>query len=82
MAFKHSTFPLDPPVSIFVPKIAHFKGFWELAWANMGKIWLKIALNHLFEHPKWFGANFGKKSFLTIFGPTSEPRNPTLARAP
>ena len=34
------------------PKIAHFKGFWELAWASMGQTWLKIALIHLFEHPK------------------------------
>ena len=24
----------------------------ELAWANMGQIQLKVALNHLFEHPK------------------------------
>ena len=45
------------------PKIAHIKVFWELAWASMRQIWLKIALNHLFEHPKWHRKNFTKKSF-------------------
>ena len=66
MAFKHSTFPPDPPpppVRTAGPKIAHFKGFWELAWANMHQIRLKIALNHLFEHPQWSRNNFGKNHF-------------------
>ena len=52
MAFKHGTFPPSPDVRIIGPKIAHSKGFWELAWANMDQIWVKIALDHLFEHPK------------------------------
>ena len=30
-----------------------FKAFWEVAWANMGRKWLKAAFSHLFEHPKW-----------------------------
>ena len=47
--------------------MAHFQGFWELAWANMRHKWLKIAVNHLFEHPKWSGNSLGK-SFLTTFG--------------
>ena len=37
MAFKHSTFPLDLPVRTVGPKTAHFKGFGELTWANMGQ---------------------------------------------
>ena len=48
---------------------------------NMGQRWLKIALNHLFEHPKWSGNNFGKNHFSTTIGPTDDPRNPTLVRA-
>ena len=41
------------PRLILPISLAHFKAFWELAWANMGQIWLKMALNHLFEHRKW-----------------------------
>ena len=63
MAFKHSTSPPDSPLRIVGPKIAHFKGCWELAWANMGQIWLKLALDHLFELPKWSKNNFGKNHF-------------------
>ena len=48
----------------------------------MGQLRLKIASNHLFEHPKWSRNNFEEKSFLTTFGPTSDLRNPTLTRAP
>ena len=33
------------------PKVAHFEAFCEIASAKMGQKWLKIALNHLFEHP-------------------------------
>ena len=40
-----------------------FQGFWELAQANMGQKWLKMALDHLFEHPKWSRNNFGKIFF-------------------
>ena len=32
------------------PEIAHFMAFWELAWCDMGQRWLRMALNHLFEH--------------------------------
>ena len=53
--------------------LAHFKGFWDFAWANMGQIRLKIALNHLFEHPEWSRSNFRKKIFLTILGPSCDP---------
>ena len=45
------------------PKIAPFQGSLGLAWASMGQIQLKIALNHLFEHPKWSRNNFGKIVF-------------------
>ena len=55
--------PLDPLARIGRPKTAHFKAFWELAWANMGQKWLKIALGHLFEDPKWSRNNFGKNCF-------------------
>ena len=41
------------------PKIAHFKAFWELAWANMGERWLKIALNHL-STPIGVGTTLGE----------------------
>ena len=41
MAFKHNTFQPDPLVRPVGPKIAHFKGLRELAWADMGQIWLK-----------------------------------------
>ena len=59
MTFKNNTFPPDPPpICIIGPNIAHFKAFWELAWANMGQIWVKIALDHLFELPKWSRNNF------------------------
>ena len=62
MAFKNIA--VGPPtVRLVGPKIAHFKGFWYLAWANMGQIRLKIALNYLFEHPKWSRNNFGKNHF-------------------
>ena len=51
------TFPPHPPRTPLCctvsPKIAHFKAFWELAWANRVQLWLKIAFNHLFENPKW-----------------------------
>ena len=47
----------------------------------MGQKWLKIASNHLFEHPKRSWNNFGKKTLLITFGPTSEVHNPTLACA-
>ena len=43
--------------------IAHFKAFWELAWASMGQRWLKMALNHLFEHQKWLTNNVRKNRF-------------------
>ena len=52
-----------PPVHNVGPKSAHFKDFWELATVNMGEIWLKIALNCLFEHSEWSGNNFGKTAF-------------------
>ena len=57
MAFKESTSPRDllclyAPGTVG-PKVAYFKGFWDLAWDNVGQILLKIALDHLFEHPKW-----------------------------
>ena len=53
--------PPPPPSYCNVnPKIAHLQAFWELAWAKMGQKWVKIALNHLFEHPKWCRNNFGK----------------------
>ena len=43
MAFKSSPFPRTPlPVCTASPKIAHFKGFGELAWANVGQIRLKL----------------------------------------
>ena len=65
MAFKHSAFPPDPPPPLHIvsPKNAHFKGFWKLAWVNMGQIWLKIALNHLFEHPKCLGTTLERIIF-------------------
>ena len=65
MASKHSTFPPDPPPpdAPSNAKIAHLKGFWELASANTGFRWLKIASDQLFEHPKWSRNNFEKKSF-------------------
>ena len=83
MAFKQNTSPRSAPLPIHIvgPKIAHFKAFWELAWANMDQIWLKIASNRLFEHPKLSKNNFGKNHF----GPLLDPqvtRNPTLERAP
>ena len=62
MAFKHGTLPPEPAIRIVGPKNAYFKVFWEFAWANMGQIWLKVALNHLVEHPKWSRNNFGKKN--------------------
>ena len=56
----HPHSPRTPLCCIVNPKIAHFKGFFGLAWAHAGPRWLKIALNHLFEHPKWSRNNFGK----------------------
>ena len=53
---------VDPPIRTASPKSAHFKGFWELAWANMGQVCLKIAFNHLLEH-NWSKNNFGKNHF-------------------
>ena len=53
-------FPTEPLCCTVIPKIAHFKASLELAWAHVGPRWLKIALNHLFEHPKWYRNNFGK----------------------
>ena len=46
----------------------------------MGHHRLKKGLKHLFEHPKWSRNQF-EKTFCTIFGPTDDPCNPTLARA-
>ena len=46
----------------------------------MGHHGLKTGLKHLFEHPKWSRNQFEKK-ICTIFGPTYDPCNPTLARA-
>ena len=48
----------------------------------MGQTWLKIALNHLSEHPKWSQEQLSKELSLTPFGPTGDPRKPTRARAP
>ena len=36
--------PYDPFCCTISPKIAHFKGFLELAWAHMGPRWLTMAL--------------------------------------
>ena len=52
MAFKHSTFPPEPPIHTTGLKIAHFKGVPEIVWANMDQICLKIALDLLFDHPE------------------------------
>ena len=72
MAFKHNTFPPDPPpLCIVGPKIAYCKGFWELTWANMGQTWLTIALNHLFE--KWPTNNFRKNHFRPLLDPQVTP---------
>ena len=63
VAFKHSTFPPGPPSVRILndgPQVAHFKGSWDLAWANMGQIRLKIALDNLFEHPRRSRNGFGK----------------------
>ena len=70
MALKQSTFPLDPPICIVAPKTAHFKAFWDVhgpIWA-----WLKIALSHLFGHPKWSrprGVALQHKSFREVVVP-------------
>ena len=48
------------PQSIGPLRDASKRCFGELAWANMGQIWLKITLNHLFEHPN---IKFGKNHF-------------------
>ena len=45
--FMHSQHRTPTP-RIVGHKIAPFKGFGELAWANMGQTWLEIAFNHLF----------------------------------
>ena len=52
IACKTSTFHADPPLHTAGAEIAHFKGFGELAFTNMRQIQLKIALDHLFEHPE------------------------------
>ena len=61
--------PRTPPVRSVGPK----KGVWELAWANMGQGWLKIPLNHLLEHPRWFRNNFGNNHFLPLLNPHPTP---------
>ena len=75
MALNHATFtpdPPPPPCTLQVLKLHISNVFCDLACANVGPIWLKIALNHLFEHPKWSRNDFGKK-FLTTFGPIGDP---------
>ena len=72
----NSRIPPGPPCTVG-PKIAPFKAFLEIAWANMGQKWVKIALNHLFEHPKGCRNNFGKNHFRL----TSDPCNRTRARS-
>ena len=67
------------PRLILPISIAHFKAFSDFAWVNMHQRWLKIALNHLFEHQKWITHTFGEKSCSTTFGPTCDPCNPTPA---
>ena len=62
--------PLNRNVS---PKIALYKPFWEIAWANMRQKWVKISLNHLFEHLKWCRNNFGKNLFGLILDPQVTP---------
>ena len=67
----HSHRPPPPLYCIVSPKIAHFKAFWEIAWAKngskMGQKCLKIAL---FEPPKWCRNNFVENHF----GPLLDPR--------
>ena len=54
--------PRTPLMRTVGPEIAHFERFGELALANMGQIWLKIAFNY-FEHPNWSRNNFEKIIF-------------------
>ena len=69
-------FPHPPRASLYgnvSSSMAHFKGFWDFAWANIGQKWLKIALNHLFEHPEWSRNNFGQNHFSPLLDPHVTP---------
>ena len=59
---KHFWLPADPSV----PKWPLFEAFRNFDRLKPVQKQLK---NHLFEHPKWFGNNFGKKHFSLIFHP-------------
>ena len=65
--------PWNPLYCSANPKIAHFKAFWELAWANMHQRWFKMASDHLSEHPKCSTNNFGKNHFLPLWDPQVTP---------
>ena len=65
--------PPPPALRIVGSKIALFISFGAFAWANMGQIWLKIASNHLFEHPKWSRNKFGKNHFRPLLDPQVTP---------
>ena len=70
----HTHSPRTPLCYTVSPKIGQgFKAFLELAWAHVGPRWLKIALKHLFEHPKWCGNHFGKNHFRPHSDPPATP---------
>ena len=57
---------LIPFFAPFTPKKACLRLFWELASAEMGQKWLKVALTHLFEQSKCLGTTL-KKNILDRF---------------
>ena len=63
----------NPPQTLLCctvsPKISHFKAFFERAQVHVGPRWLKMALNHFFEHPNRSRNTFGKNHFWPLLGP-------------
>ena len=55
------------------PKIVEFKASFQLARAHVGPTWLKMALNHSFEHPKWCRNTFKKNHFGQLLDPQGTP---------
>ena len=71
----------DSPPPPFRPQMPLVKAFWELSWDDTGPKWVKIASNHLFQHPEWFRNKFGKNHFRPLFDLRMTPTNSALAHA-
>ena len=64
-------FPLIPPLTPFLARFACPRDMPPAILphgSNMAQKSLK-SLNHLFEHPKWSGNNYGGHHFLALLDP-------------